>query len=318
MPFDLTMEDAVLLMAGLTSVLTVAAVWSAMLPKDTLAERGKSLVERRADLLDDALGPKRRPQSAQAINFMRIVVSRMKLLSSHHMDQWTLSLARAGLRSNEAVIGFLFAKVALPLGGAGLAAFLVFIVGVGDFSRSMELLVVIGVACIGALLPGLYVKNLAEKRRKLLLKALPDALDLMVICAEAGLSLEATLQRVSKELELTWPEMADELGLTAVEVGFMPDRHLALENLSNRCFLNGVRSLVNTLGQTEKYGTPLAQSLRVLAAELRDERMLKAEEKAARLPAVLTVPMILFILPPLFVVLMGPAILSLIESLGSL
>lgn len=318
MLFELTTEDMILLMAGLTAVLTVAAVWSAMLPRENLGGRGKTLVQRRRDLLDDALGPRKRTQSVQALNFMRMVVSRLQLLSSHHMDQWTLSLARAGLRSNEAMIGFLFAKAALPVMAGAITAFFVFVAGMGSFSQTTKLLLVVGASCIGALLPGLYIRNRAEKRRKQLLKGLPDALDLMVICAEAGLSLEASLQRVAKEIGLTWPEMADELSLTGVEIGFMPDRHQALENLSNRCFLNGVRGLVNTLVQTEKYGTPLAQSLRVLAAELRNERMLKAEEKAARLPATLTVPMILFILPPLFVVLLGPAILSLIDSLGGM
>jgi tight adherence protein C len=131
------------------------------------------------------------------------------------------------------------------------------------------------------------------------------------------LSLDATLQRVSRELGRTWPELADEFSLTAVEIGFMPDRRQALENLSVRCFLPGIRAMVNTLSQTEKYGTPLSESLRVLSAELRTERMLKAEEKAARLPATLTVPMILFILPPLFVVLIGPAILSVGDAMSS-
>lgn len=312
----MTLEDAILLMAGLTAVLMVVAVWSTLLPRETMGDRGKTLIQRRQALLDEALGPRRRTRSIQALNFMRIVVSRLQMLSSHHMDQWTLSLARAGLRSNEAMIGYLFAKAVLPVGAGVAATFYVFVAGMGDLSFTLKMLVVVGAGCIGALLPGLYVRNLAAKRRKQLLKALPDALDLMVICAEAGLSLEASLQRVAREIERTWPEMSDELSLTAVEIGFMPDRHQALENLSNRCFLNGVRGLVNTLTQTEKYGTPLAQSLRVLAAELRNERMLRAEEKAARLPATLTVPMILFILPPLFIVLIGPAVLSLIDSLS--
>ncbi|NBC33827.1 MAG: type II secretion system F family protein [Alphaproteobacteria bacterium] len=313
---DLTLENIILAMAGMTAVLTVVAVWSALLPRETMGDRGKTLIQRRQALLDEALGPRKRTQSIQALNFMRAVVSRLQMLSSHHMDEWTLSLARAGLRSNEAMIGYLFAKAALPVGAAATAAFFVFVAGMGDLSSTMKMLVVVGAGCIGALIPGIYIRNLANKRRKQLLKALPDSLDLMVICAEAGLSLESSLQRVSREIARTWPEMADELSLTAIEIGFMPDRHQALENLSNRCFLNGVRGLVNTLIQTEKYGTPLAQSLRVLAAELRNERMLRAEEKAARLPATLTVPMIIFILPPLFVVLIGPAVLSLIDSLS--
>ena len=127
---------------------------------------------------------------------------------------------------------------------------------------------------------------------------LPDALDLMVICAEAGLSLDASLMRVSRELEPTWPELSEEFGITAAELTFLPDRRQAFENLNapHQPRL-GIRGVVNTLLQTAKFGTPLAQSLRVLAAEFREARITRAEEKAARLPAMLTVPMILFILP---------------------
>jgi tight adherence protein C len=143
---------------------------------------------------------------------------------------------------------------------------------------------------------------------------LPDGLDLLVICAEAGLSLDAALNRVSRELGLSSPDLADELGLTAVELGFLPNRRQALMNLTKRTNLPPIRGVVNTLVQTERYGTPLAHSLRVLSAEFREERMLKAEEKAAKLPATLTVPMILFILPTLFCVLIGPAIIQVLDA----
>jgi tight adherence protein C len=168
---------------------------------------------------------------------------------------------------------------------------------------------------LGAYGPDLMVKNAVSKRMKCLQKALPDALDLLVICAEAGLSLEAALTRVAGEMEHASPEMGDELGLTAVELGFLPDRRKALDNLINRCPLSSIRGVVSTLLQTEKYGTPLSSSLRVLSSEFRNERMLRAEAKAARLPAVLTVPMMIFILPTLFIVLIGPAILQSIDAL---
>jgi tight adherence protein C len=135
-----------------------------------------------------------------------------------------------------------------------------------------------------------------------------------VICAEAGLSLDATLIRVSRELEGTWPELAEEFGITAAELTFLPDRRQAFENLANRTDMNSIRGVVNTLTQTAKFGTPLAQSLRVLAAEFRDARMFRAEEKAARLPALMTVPMILFILPTLFIVLLGPAGINIVDT----
>ena len=140
----------------------------------------------------------------------------------------------------------------------------------------------------------------------------------MVICAEAGLSLDATFQRVSNEIGSTYPDLADELSLTSVELSFLPERRAALEGLGSRADMPGLRALVNTLMQTERYGTPLSQALRVLAGELRNERLMRAEEKAARLPAILTVPLIVFVLPPLFIVLLGPAVLNTIDALRGL
>src|SRR6185369_8296148 len=153
-----------------------------------------------------------------------------------------------------------------------------------------------------------------KRRQKAIQKALPDGLDLLVICAEAGLSLDGALTRVAREIGQATPELADELGLTAIELGFLPNRTEALRNLQKRVELPSIRGVVNTLAQTERYGTPLASSLRVLTAEFRDQRMMKAEEKAGRLPATLTVPMILFILPTLFVILVGPAIIQVIHT----
>jgi tight adherence protein C len=167
---------------------------------------------------------------------------------------------------------------------------------------------------LGYIAPGYYLKNVVQKRAKKMTLALPDALDLMVICAEAGLSLDASLTRVARELEPSFPELGEELGLTAVELTFLPDRRQAFENLNARTNLPGIRGVVNTLLQTARYGTPLAQSLRVLAAEFREARITRAEEKAARLPAMMTVPMILFILPTLFIVLMGPAALGIFDT----
>src|SRR5436305_9934990 len=171
-----------------------------------------------------------------------------------------------------------------------------------------------GAAMFGFFAPGVFIKNLITKRQKQLQLGLPDALDLLVICAEAGLSLDASLTRVSRELEPTWPEISEEFGITSAELTFLPERRQAFENLNGRTNLGSIRGVVNTLLQTAKFGTPLAQSLRVLAAEYREARITRAEEKAARLPAMLTVPMILFILPTLFIVLLGPAGLSIIDT----
>jgi tight adherence protein C len=139
----------------------------------------------------------------------------------------------------------------------------------------------------------------------------------MVICAEAGLSIDATFSKVAREMGNAGPEFADELELTSLELTFLTDRGSALSNLNNRTDMPSIRALVSTLKQTEKYGTPLAQSLRVLASEFREQRMLVAEAKAARLPVLLTIPMMLFVLPPLFIVLMGPAILRIADAMKS-
>ena len=181
-----------------------------------------------------------------------------------------------------------------------------------------KLAVTIGCVLFGAYLPDMVIKNAASKRSDKIRKALPDGLDLMVICAEAGLSLDATLMRVSQEMEQTAPELADELSLTGLELGFLPDRRKALQNLMLRVDLPGVRGVVNSLMQAERYGTPLAQSLRVMSADSRNERIMKAEEKASRLPALMTVPMIVFILPPLFIVLIGPAVLKTIDAMSGM
>ncbi len=312
----LSVETLIVGSAALAAVLTVFAVWSALLHRDPLAARARALVERREALRAAAGAPRRRQKNARAaVGVMRSIVTRLNLMRSQQGEKKAVALAQAGYRSNDAMIAYVFARLVAPPAMAGLAAFLVFVMHIYKGPPTVQWLIVAGGAVLGVFLPDLYVKNAGDKRRAKITKGLPDGIDLMVICAEAGLSLDATLQRVAKELGRTWPELSDEFSLTSVEIGFLPDRRQALENLSVRTGIPAVRALVNTLGQTEKYGTPLADSLRVLAAELRHERLMRAEEKAARLPVILTVPMMLFILPPLFIVLIGPGIIQIIDGL---
>jgi len=225
---------------------------------------------------------------------------------------------RAGWRSKDAIIRYFFAKLALPFAFGAITAVLLYALNLYGLSPMGKLGASLGSVIFGAYLPDLIVRNMAQKRSDNIRKALPDGLDLMVICAEAGLSLDATLMRVSQEMEEAAPELADELSLTGLELGFLPDRRKALQNLAVRVDLQAVRGVANTLIQAERYGTPLAQSLRVMSAESRHDRIMKAEEKAARLPALLTVPMIVFILPPLFIVLLGRAILKVIDAFSNL
>lgn len=162
--------------------------------------------------------------------------------------------------------------------------------------------------------PEIYLKNLASKRTDEIRKGLPDALDLLVICAEAGLTVDAAFNRVARELGRAYPELGEEFTLTAIELSFLNERKTAFANLAYRVDLESVRGVVTTMIQTERYGTPLASALRVLSAEFRNERMMRAEEKAARLPAIMTVPLICFILPVLFIVILGPAACSIADA----
>jgi tight adherence protein C len=224
-------------------------------------------------------------------------------------------LAPAGLRSRDAVVVFLLFKLAMPVICGAAAFVLLYPMAITELAPALKLLIVLGATGLGFFAPEMYVSNITTKRQLALGKGLPDALDLLVICAESGLSLDAGLERVAGEIGNANTELAEELSLTSVELGFLPERRQALQNLNRRTAMASIRGVVNTLLQTEKYGTPLSQSLRVLANEFRDQRMMRAEEKAARLPATLTVPMIVFILPTLFIVLIGPAILSVMDSM---
>jgi tight adherence protein C len=176
------------------------------------------------------------------------------------------------------------------------------------------LMVMAAAAVIGFFFPNIIVSNAIQKRQQELTRSFPDALDLLVICVEAGLSIEAAFSRVADEIAEACPPLAEELGLTTAELAFLGDRRQAFENLSDRTGLEGTKSLATSLIQAEKYGTPVALALRVLSQENREARMSKAEKKAGALPAQLTVPMILFFLPALFVVLIGPAIIQVIAQ----
>jgi len=312
-------ELAITLLAALAAAAAVAAVWSAALARDPMSGRAKALKRQRDAMRADLLVPRRNRHRRQAaLGVVNRVIARLDLLRSEHATRTAMRLARAGWRSKEALSIFLFLKLCLPFAFGGLAAFMVYGGGAPRLPPMGQLLAAMGAVVIGAYAPEIFVKNATDKRRAALQKGLPDTLDLLVICAEAGLALDAALSRVAGEMARSCPEIADEFGLTSIELGFLPVRRTALENLARRVDTPAMRGVVNTLLQTEKYGTPLAQSLRVLANEFREERMLKAEEKAAKLPATMTVPLVVFILPTLFIVLLGPAILRAIDGLGGL
>lgn len=312
MTLDHAMHDPNVLsfLCGLGAFVVLVLIWTALVESDPLTGRLKSITERRDELTAEERNKKHsRRDSLISVDKVKSIVQKLQLEKGKQTNEIRLKLARAGFRSHDTIMLYLLMRIVMPIIFGFVAFFLIFVIQAFKIQMMTKLLAMIGSVLLGVSSPDIFLKNLSQKRVAILRKAMPDALDLMVICAEAGLSLDAALGRVSKEMEPSCPELAEEIGLTSVELGFFPDRSQALQNLSDRVPLQGVMGLVNTLIQTEKYGTPLAQALRVLSGEMREERIMAAETKAAKLPATLTVPMILFILPPLFVVLLGPAML---------
>ncbi|MFA6279398.1 MAG: type II secretion system F family protein [Bdellovibrionales bacterium] len=304
-------------LCGLAAFAVVVLVWTAFIDNDPLPDRLKSISQRRDEFEGERRKKNSRRASLQKHGLMQQIVEWLKLTQGKSLDGLRLKLRRAGYHSRDTMFVFLFAKLALMGGLAATCVFFFVIVKIVTLPPAIGLILPFFGAFIGWVLPDVIVKNMSQKREDVLRRSAPDALDLLVICAEAGLGLDSAFDRVSREIAPTAPELAQELALTGVELNFLPDRHKALRGLSERIPLPSIIALVNTLIQTEKYGTPLAQALRVLSAEMREDRMMKAEEKAAALPAILTVPMILFILPPLFVVLIGPAALKVSAALAA-
>jgi tight adherence protein C len=308
LPVTLLVEVA----AGVANIVALVILYRAFSPSEIVGARARAHARRRRELRSEALAVPRSSRRQKQVTLIRNALDRLKLTSGEEVRRSAQQLAAAGWRSTDAMTLFLSFRVGAPP-VFGLLAWLLAPLLVHPLSSLLRDLAALAGAALGAFAPSLFVTNAAKGRRTKIQSQLPDALDLFVICAEAGLGLDASFARVARELASTSPELSDELAVTAIELSFLPNRRDAFANLARRADLASVRSLVNTLSQTEKYGTPLAQSLRVLATEFRNDRLMRAEQKAARLPATLTVPMIVFILPPLFVVLIGPAAIQVMQ-----
>jgi tight adherence protein C len=247
---------------------------------------------------------------AEPVSYMKATLDRLKLGNMLEGENTKEKLSSAGYRGQAPLITFMFFRFVMPFIVFAVTLFYMFVV----LHLSWPPLQKIGVAFIGALigfyLPDLFVNNMIQRRQTSIMRAFPDALDLMLICVESGMSIESAFTRVASEIGSQSPELAEELALTTAELSYLPDRRAAFDNLAKRCGHSGVRAVATALNQAEKYGTPLGSALRVTATENREMRMQEAERKAASLPAKLTVPMIVFFLPCLFVVIMGPAIIT--------
>ena len=313
-------QTLVAIFAALAVFATAYTVVQPLFERDKLSTRIKSVaVEReqirareRARLAAEASRANLRRESAKP--YMQRVVDSLDLRKALADDKTVARLRMAGFRGQAPLVVFLFARVTLPLLFAAVVFFYVFFIAKLNQPTMIKGLIVIGAAYVGFYAPNLYVSNTVSKRQLSVRRAWPDALDLMLICVESGMSLEMSFRKVAEEIGQQSVELAEELALTTAELSYLPDRRQAFENLHLRTGLETVRSVMTSLIQAERYGTPLGNALRVLAQENRDQRMNDAEKKAAALPPKLTVPMIVFFLPVLMAVILGPAAIQIMHA----
>jgi tight adherence protein C len=287
---------------------------------DPLEHRMKAVADRREELrrkAHEAMAQTNRSRGqlrTTPVGFMKRTVDNLNIRKLAESPGMKEKLARAGYRGQAPVVAFMFFRFVMPpvlfLGA------LIYLFGIStvDWSFNVKLLASVGAAFAGYYSPDMYVSNRIQARRDSIMRAFPDALDLMLICVESGMSIESAFNKVSQEVGTQSAELAEELGLTTAELSYLPDRKQAFQNLAERCGHSGVKAVAAALIQSEKYGTPMGQALRVTALENREMRMSEAERKAASLPSKLTVPMIAFFLPCLFVVILGPVGLHLLGA----
>lgn len=317
--FDVFLVGSIL--AGLAAFAVMMAIYAAVTIKDPMAKRVKSLEERRDELKAGIVtgGTRKRAslvRRTDATDKVKDSLGKMNVLEQSQIEAVQQKLAHAGIRNKEYAVIIIGLRMILPIVLGAIVFTMVYVLDFyPDWGPMKRFGAVAAVTILGYKGPELYLGNLAKKRTLEIQKGLPDALDLLVICAEAGLTVDAAFNRVAKELGRAYPELGDEFALTAIELSFLNERKIAFDNLAFRVDLEAVKGVVTTMVQTERYGTPLASALRVLSAEFRNERMMRAEEKAARLPAIMTIPLIMFILPVLFIVILGPAACSISDAL---
>lgn len=296
---------------------TVLAVAMPMLQRDQMnrrmkemaTERDKMRTTRLAEMsTKDRAGGSKLRQTPKG--FMLRIVEDLDLRSKFDNEDLRENLKRAGLRTQSHVVSFLFFRAVAPIICFIGAMFYMTFIDKSDYPGSINLLIALGCGFMGFYLPNIFVSNRAQKRQDSIKQAFPDALDMLLICVQSGMSVEAAFSKVGKEITAQSIELAEEMTLTTAELSYLPERRQAYENLAKRTGLPGVKAVTTALVQAERYGTPVGQALRTMAKENREMRQSEAERKAAALPPKLTVPMIVFFLPVLFVVILGPAGMS--------
>ena len=299
-----------MILAGIAAIATVITLAMPLLISDPLPRRMKSVaLERdkirqreRERMLRGQVSLRQSPKQ-----YMQRAVENFQLAKWVGQEEAREKLVQAGYRGQAPYVTYLFFRMVLPIAALVIAPVYVFFILNLTYPFAIKIGICLLAVYIGMQLPWFFLKNKIQKRQSSIRRAFPDALDLLLICVESGMSIEAAFKKVSNEIGSQSIALAEELTLTNAELSYLPDRRQAYENLARRTDLEGVKSVCVALQQAERYGTPLGQTLRVLAQENRDMRMNEAEKKAAGLPPKLTVPMILFFLPVLFVVILGPA-----------
>ncbi|MBS0239443.1 MAG: type II secretion system F family protein [Proteobacteria bacterium] len=299
---------------------TVLTVALPMLQRDQMNRRMKEMAIERSKLRSARLAEmatKDRPQAgrlrATPKGFMQQVVDQLKLRERFDNEELRENLKRAGLRGQANIVSFMFFRVAAPVVLFFFALFYFFVLYDTGYPATINVLMALAAGFIGFYVPNMFISNRVQKRQMAIKQAWPDALDMLLICVQSGMSVEAGFAKVGKEIVGQSVELAEEMMLTTAELSYLQDRRQAYENLAKRTGLPGVKAVMTALVQAERYGTPVGQALRTMAKENREIRQSEAERKAAALPPKLTVPMIVFFLPVLFIVILGPAGISYME-----
>src|SRR5438270_2936610 len=307
------LHDAHFMTMLLAAIAASATVYTLVMPLfagEGLSKRMKAVASERERLRQRERERLNKSEKVSLRQSPKQLVS--KVVEDFNLGKWLAQeaardkLIMAGYRGHAPYVTFLFARAVTPIVLFIGTVLYVFVITHMDRSLTVKLGICVGAAYLGLQAPMIFLKNAISKRQLSIKRAFPDALDLLLICIESGMSIEVAFRKVSMEIGSQSPALAEEFSLTTAELSYLQDRKVAYENLAKRVGLEGVKSVCLALQQSERYGTPLGQSLRVMAQENRDMRMNEAEKKAAALPPKLTVPMILFFLPVLFIVILGP------------
>ena len=301
------------ILVAIATVATVLTVAQPFLGTDRLGKRMKTVASERERIRArerEKLKAQKTSLRSEPKAYMKRIVDRFNLTEWLGSAKAKSQMASAGLRGPQAETAFLFFRLVSPLTFAIACAFYMFVLQVVDWPITVRLGAVMAAAYLGIKAPEIYISNIIKKRQSSIGRAFPDGMDLLLICVESGMSIEAAFRKVASEIGIQSVPLAEELALTTAELSFLPERRTAYENLAKRVGIESVKQIVTVLIQAERYGTPLGHALRVLGQESRDRRLLAAEQKAAALPPKLTVPMIIFFLPVLFAVILTPAFIQ--------